>query len=215
MDVKKGLVEMDNEKMSKANKIILGSGIAFTSFTLLATIVSAFIEPEAIDPKKLSPRTKISYMATKQFAKLPEKEKENYVKKLGRSRRVYRQASRQLSDKERQVVRKNMRKVRMKQMKERVNKFFQMSPEEQNKYLDERIARMDRWRKAREARRAQGDNNSNNRSRNNSNSNSNRRRGNRGARRQGFFENTDSTTRAQLMELRRRIRERRKQKQSK
>ena len=207
---------MDNEKMSKANKIILGSGIAFTSFTLLATIVSAFIEPEAIDPKKLSPRTKISYMATKQFAKLPEKEKENYVKKLGRSRRVYRQASRQLSDKERQVVRKNMRKVRMKQMKERVNKFFKMTPEEQNKYLDERIARMDRWRKAREARRVQGNNNnSSNRSRNNSSSNSNRRRGNRGARRQGFLENTDSTTRAQMMELRRRIRERRKQTQSK
>ena len=106
-----------------------------------------------------------------------------------------------------------MRKVWQKRMKERVNKFFQMSPKEQNKYLDERIARRDRWRKAREARRrAQGDNN-NNRSRNNSNSNnsdSNRRR-NRSARRQGFLENTDSTTRAQMMEIHRRMRKRRKQ----
>lgn len=207
---------MDNEKKSKANKIILGSGIAFTSFTLLATIVSAFIEPKALDPKQLSPRTKISYMATKQFSRLPEKEKENYVKKLGSTRRVYRQARQQLSDKERQVIRKNMRKVWQKRMKERVNKFFQMSPEEQNKYLDERIARRDRWRKAREARRrAQGDSN-NNRSRNNSNSNnsnSGRRRGNRSARLQGFLEKTDSTTRAQMMEIRRRMRERRKQTQ--
>jgi isopenicillin N synthase-like dioxygenase len=209
-------MDMDNEKMSKANKIILGSGIAFTSFTLLATIISAFIKPEAIDPKKLSSRTKISYMATKQFARLPEKEKENYIKKLGRTRRVYRQARQQLSDKERQAVRKNMRKVWRKRMKERVNKFFKMSPEEQNKYLDEMIARRERWRKAREARRAQGNNNnSGNRSGNNSSSNTNRRRGNRGARRQGFLENTDSTTRAQMMELRRRMRERRQQTQAK
>lgn len=95
----------------------------------------------------------------------------------------------------------------MKQMKERASKFFKMSEDEQNKYLDKMNARRDKWRKAREARRAQ---------QKNSNTNNNRRRGgNRNARRQGFLEGMNSTTRAQFMEIRRRSRERRKQTQKK
>lgn len=195
--------------MDKKNKIILGSGISFAAFTMLATIISAFIEPEAPDPDQLSPRTKVAYMASKQFSRLPETEKIKYVKKVGRTRGVYRQ----LSEQERQTVRKNIRKVAMAEMKERTNKFFSMSQEEQNKYLDEMIARRNRWRAAREARRNQNNNSASRGSSNNNadNNNSNRRQGNRNARRQAFLESMDSTTRAQMTEIHRRMREREKQ----
>ena len=202
---------MSDDKMDKKNKIILISGISMASVTLLATIISAFYTPKAPDSKKLGPVKKVSYMASKQFASLPEQEKVKYVKSVGRSRSAYRQ----LSSQERTAIFKNTRKIMHKRIKERVNKFFKMSKEEQNKYLDERIAQRDKWRKAREARRAQSNNNSNTRTTNTSSSTTNRRRGNRNAWRQGFLEGMDSTTRAQMMELRRRMRERRKQQQKK
>ena len=193
-------------ELDKKNKIILGSGISVTSVTLLATIVSAFLGSKAPDPKQLDSRTKVVYMASKEFTSLPEAEKIKYIKSVGRSRGAYRQ----LSSAERQAVSKNTgiirRKVMMKRMKERANKFFKMSEEEQNKYLDEMNARRDRWRQAREARRAQVGSNNNRNSRNNTNR---RGGGNRNARRQSRYEGMDSTTRAQWMEIRRRARERR------
>jgi len=207
-------------ELDKKNKIILGTGISVTSITLLASAVSAFFPNKAPDPQKLDSRTKVVYMASKEFASLPEEEKINYIKKTGRSRRS---AYRQLSRPEREAVAKNTtvitRKIRMKQMKERANKFFKMSTEEQNKYLDEMNARRDRWIKAREARnanRTRAANNSNNRgsrstASNNNNRNSSNRSARRNARRQGFLEGMDSTTRAQWMEIRRRARERRQQ----
>ena len=195
-------------ELDKKNKIILGSGISITALTLLATAVSAFFPDKAPDPKKLDTRTKVVYMASKEFASLPEDEKINYMRKAGRSRRAYRQLSRP----EREAVAKNTtvirRKIRIKQMKERAKKFFKMSEDEQNKYLDEMNARRDRWRKAREARRAQASNSSN---RSANTSNNRRRGGNRNARRQSMLEGIDSTTRAQWMEIRRRARERRQQ----
>lgn len=193
--------------MDKKNKVILTIGISVASIVLLATIVSAFFTPEAPDPKQLGARTKVAYMASKQFASLPESEKIKYVKSVGRSRGAYRQ----LSSTERKAVFKNTRKIMLKQMKERVNKFFTMSEEEQNKHLDKMNAGRDRWRKARETRRAQQINTPKTQSSNNNN----RRRGNRNARRQGFLEGMDSTTRAQMMEIFRRARERRKQTQKK
>ncbi|MCK4982661.1 MAG: hypothetical protein KAS17_07035 [Victivallaceae bacterium] len=192
---------MKFKEMDRKNKIIMISGISVASVTLLATIVSAFFTPKAPDPKKLGPIKKVSYMASKQFAGLPEQEKIKYVKSAGRSRGAYRQ----LSSSERTALSKNTRKIRMKQMKEHVNKFFAMSEEEQNKYLDERIAQRDKWRKAREARRTKSS----------SSTTTNRRHGNRNAWRQGVMEGMDSTTRARMMELRRRMRERRKMTQEK
>jgi isopenicillin N synthase-like dioxygenase len=192
---------MNFSEMNKQNKIMIISGISVASLALLATIASAFYTPEAPDPKKLGSRTKVAYMASKQFASLPQAEKEKYVKKVGRSRSAYRQ----LSSTERKKVFSNTRSIMMKSIKERVNKFFAMSEEEQNKYLDDMNARRDKWRKAREARRAKEKS-----SKTSSNSN-NHRGGNRERRRQGFLEGMDSTTRAQMMEIRKRSRARRNQ----
>jgi hypothetical protein len=176
--------------MDKKNKITLTIGISVASIALLATIVSAFFTPEAPDPKELGMRTKVSYMASKKFASLPEKEKEKYISKVGRSRKMFKN----LSDTERKTVFKNIRKTRIKQMKERINKFSRMSQEEKNKFLDEMIAR-------RNARRAQ-------------NGEKNRPGGGiRSAMMQGMLENTDSTTRAQMSEMRKLIQERSNQTQ--
>ena len=199
-------------ELDKKNKIILGSGISVTTLTLLATAISALFPAKAPDPKKLDSRTKVVYMASKEFASLPEDEKVNYIKKTGRSRRAYRQ----LSQPEREAVSQNTtairRKIRMKEMKERASKFFKMSTEEQNKYLDQMNARMDRWRKAREAREANRTQASGSSNRNSSTASNNQRRGgNRNARRQSFLEGMDATTRAQLMEIRRLARARREQ----
>lgn len=205
-------------ELDKKNKIILGSGISVTTLTLLATAISALFPSKAPDPKKLDSRTKVVYMASKEFASLPEQEKVNYIKKTGRSRGAYRQ----LSQPEREAVSKNTtairRKMRMKEMKERADKFFKMNTEDQNKYLDAMNARMDRWRKAREARdanrtQASGGNNGSRGSQNSSTASNNQRRGggNRNARRQSMLEGMDSTTRAQWTEIRRRARERREQ----
>ena len=186
------------------------SGISVTSITLLATIISAFYSPEAPDPKKLDSRTKVAYIASKEFSRLPQEEKEKYIKSVGRStRRVYRQ----LSSTERQVVSKYTQKVRMKEMKERTKKFFKMNEDEQNKYLDAMNARRDKWRKAREIRRAKQKTTAkpktSSKAKSSTSSNTNRRGGNRNARMQGRYENMDSTTRAQWMEIRRRAKERR------
>lgn len=194
---------MKFNEMNKKNKAIIISGISVTSVTLLATIISAFFNTtKAPDPKQLGPRTKVAYMASKQFASLPQEEKTKYIKSVGRSRGMYRQ----LSSTERKKVFKNTRKIFMKRMKERATKFFKMSEDEQNKYLDQMNARRDKWRKAREARRAKEK--SNNKT---TTSTNNRRGGNRNARRQGFLEGMDSTTRAQFMEIRSRAKKRREQ----
>jgi hypothetical protein len=177
-------------------KIMLISGFLMFAITLLSMINSVYINPpKAPEPEQFTPQRKVTYMASKQFASLPLAEKEKYVTKLRKQtpRTVYRQ----LNDTERQAVLKNTRKVIFKRIKERTKKFFKMSEEEQNKYLDERIARWQKWRE----QRRQG----------NSSSRGRRHSGNRNAWRQGFIEGLDSTTRAQMMEIRRRIRARRKQ----
>lgn len=194
---------MKFKELDKKNKIIMISGISVASIALLATIISAFYKQEAPDPKELGPRTKVTYMASKQFARLPEAEKTKYIQKMGRPSR---QTFSNLSSKERQAVFKNTRKVMHKQMKKRINKFFKMSKEEQDKFLDNMIAQWDKRRKEMEARRA-------------ANGNSGRRegppRGNRQAMMQGILENTDSTTRAQMHEFFKRLRERREKNRGK
>lgn len=214
---------MDSDKMDKKNKIILGSGISFASLTILATIVSAFIPRKAPDPKTFDTRTKVAYMATKQFAALPEAEKVKYVRSVGNSRGAYRQ----LSSTEREKVEQNTRKVRFMEIKERNKKFFQMSYADQTKYLDQMIAQQERWRQAGEARGGQGGSGSNSNARDNSNNNNRRNAaassgnsnqqpsgGNRrAARQQARYEGMDSTTRAEMSEFFRRLRERRQQTQ--
>jgi hypothetical protein len=180
---------MSDKKMTKKNKMILISGISVAFVTLIAIIISSFITRKAPDPKLLGPKKQITYMASKQFARLPEQEKTKYIQKIGHPRKI----RKQLTDNERKAVFKNIRKVMQKKMKERIKKFAQMSEDEQNDLLDKIIAERNKRRRDREAQGNTGDHK------------------NRNAFRQGIFENTDSTTRAQMADFRRRIQERENQ----
>jgi hypothetical protein len=180
---------MKFKEMDKKNKIIIISGISVASVTLLATIISAFYTPKAPDPTQLGAKKKITYMASKQFARLPEAEKKKYVSKIGRPK------LKNLTSNERVAVFKNIRKIMLKKMKERINKFSQMSQEEKNEFLDQMIAR----RNAMRAKNGGGKRNGGPGG------------GNRNAMKQGMLENMDSTTRAQMSEIRKLIEERKKQ----
>lgn len=180
--------------MNKKNKIIIISGISVASVALLATIISAFYTPKAPNPKELGARAKVSYIASKKFARLPEKEKTKYLSKMGHPRQ---QMFKNLSNKERKAVFKNTRKIMYKQIKGITNKFFKMSKEEQNKFLDTVITMEEKHRKAREAQSKQ-------------NGDTGITIGSRSAMMQIMLETTDSNTRAQVMEFLKRLQERRK-----
>jgi uncharacterized protein YdaU (DUF1376 family) len=187
--------------MDKKNKVIMISGISVASLAMLAAIISAFHKPEAPNPNQLGSRTKVSYMASKQFANLSDKGKTAYIKKLGRSSM---KEYGKLNTNERNAVIKNTTKVKIEMMKGRLNKFFAMSKEEQNKHLDEQIAK---WEKAKERWKQKAS----------QNKGSNNKRNNAGINkmRQNFIENTDSTTRAQMMEYFKRVKERSSQNKGK
>jgi len=194
--------------MDKKSKVILTIGISFAGLVLLTTLISALIPREAPDPKELGPTRKVTYMASRNFARLPEREKIKYMSKV----RPSPQSMRTLSESERQAVFKNTGKVMHKQMhkmmKKKIKKFFQMSKVEQNQELDKMIAEHEKRRQEMEARRAQ--------------ENSGNRQGggppgggNHKAREQAMLEGTDSTSRAEMSEFFRLMHERRKQTQGK
>ena len=182
------------------NKLITVIGSAFAGITILGIAVAAFFKGEAPDPKQLGPDKKVRYMASKSFARLPEKEKEKYVSQLGRSGRRGFKAAKNMTPKERQAVFKNVRKLIQKKMKERIKKFKSMSKDEQNAFLDEMIARRKKFKDQMKKRMAEG-----------KKGGKGPGGGNRNAMRQGFLESMDSTTRAEMTEFRKRLKEREKQ----
>jgi len=190
---------MNNGKNDKSNKIILISGISVASITLLLTITSIFFASEAPDPAQLGPREKVSYMASKEFSRLPEAEKKKYMSKIGNSREMFKN----LSHAERKEVFKNTRKIMQQKRREQIDKFFKMNKEEQNSLLDKMIAEREKHEAARSSQRG---------------SKPPKPKGPGGdhkIRLQGILENTDSTTRGKEAEFSRRMEARRKQIQEK
>jgi len=195
-------------KAEKTNKIMLITGITVASVALIATAISAFNTLEAPDPNQLGPRKKLIYMSSKHFSRLPEKEKTVYIKKLGQtSMKEYRN----LSQKERTTLRKNTIKPKIKMFKKRMNKFFAMNKEDQDKHLDEQIAKWSKMRKRWKKRGAQNKKTTTNKSTSKESSDKKKQPNRSGdAMRQFFTENIDSTTRAQMMEYFKRIKARMK-----
>lgn len=197
-----------DKKKTPGNKfrrnILLGIIMLFFIISL-GVLFSPSEEDKAPDPEKMPQTDAVKYLASNEFASLPEKEQEIYMEKL-------REKSPEspphklfvaLNKEERAAVRKNTRKLMHKKMRERIKKFFGMTPEEQDAFLDQEIEKM---RERREQARAAGNNG----------------RpggppppgdGNHAARMQGMLENTDSTSRAQMHEFHRRMHERMQQQQ--
>lgn len=178
---------------NKKTAIIVSSCIlAIATLSLAAAFCHS--TPTAPDPSEMTKTSAIKYMATKEFAVLPEAEKERYFEKIAPKPGPGSPppAMDQLTDDERKTLHQNMRKLMQSHMKKRLQKFFSSSKEEQDKMLDDMIAE----RKEHEKNRSDDD---------------------KGGpppeedpakHMQDMLENTDSTTRARMNEMHERMRAR-------
>lgn len=208
----KGLFSPQNRV--KTISVLSGTGVA----AIIGLCIAIFSGPSLADaPKPGSDQKEISsYLASKEFGKLPVKDRQTYLESLRKNTTDDRSRFRQMRTmpaEQRQQMMNNMRPVFMAAQKEHLDKFFAMSPEDQEKELDKVAERMKQFRQNRQRNNNNANNtNQNNANRNNNNNNNNRNRGNFDARMKMRYEATDSDTRAKQTEYRRRLREKMKQK---
>lgn len=110
-------------------------------------------EPEQQDTTKIT-----KYLASEEFEKLEPEQKQAYVAgavKRFETENTWRPARQDLTDEERERLRKNAGPLFRKVMERRIEKYFEMPKEERTAYLDEMIDRFADMRKAREKRRAE------------------------------------------------------------
>ncbi|MDD5599184.1 MAG: hypothetical protein PHV82_14655 [Victivallaceae bacterium] len=172
--------------------------IAALAYSLGITGFCLLYQPVLPEVKKMEPAELLEFVASDRFAGLPVEKQKKYTSnlRLGPGNSGSQQILRNASPETREAVFRNMRKVMQQEMRERVKKFFQMSKEEQDKFIGQMAAEMKNRRPPPET----GNNRSGNNNRNSGNGKP--PRGNP----QAMFENTDSTTRAQMHEMHERIR---------
>ena len=158
--------------------------IAVISILLISWLYVRFcFRKNAPDPARMTDEQAIKYVASKDFAGLPESEKINYMDKMrakcGDAQGPPPQIA-GLTQSERQDMMKNMRPVMERKMKEDMKKFFAMSKSEQEAEIDRRIDEMEARRK---------------------NDTVGGPAGGPGGDPRGMFEGADSTTRAQMSKM--------------
>lgn len=195
---------------SRRKKVLVTLAIAIPVLGIAGLVTYKLTRPHAPDPAKLETKQAVKYLASKDFASLPEREKEDYMARLraknGDNPRMF--FSNDLTQEERHAMFKNTRQIMQKMMKERMNKFFAMSKEEQNQELDRIIKEME----ARRANRPQGGQGGRGPGGQGGQGGQGGRGpggGNMAARQQQRYEATDSTTRAQMTEFRKLLQQRR------
>ena len=129
---------MNQRKTISKKKIVIIAASSLLTLLLAAWLFYLLTRPHAPDLEKITAKDAVKYLSTKQFAALPEKEQEDYFSKLRSSKGSNPGMffSNDLSPEERTAMFKNTRKLMFKEMKQRMNKFFAMSKEEQDKELD-------------------------------------------------------------------------------
>ena len=147
-----------------------------------------------------SPQDVAAYVASNKFARLSADDKQAYLRQAGPG--LFR-SSRELSDEQRQKLRENIGPVFRQGMEDRINKYFELPPEEQIAYLDEMIDRMEAMRQAHPPRASAGSDGQNQRPRG--------RGGFTPARMKNRIENTSPEHRAKMAAFRKAMSERRKQ----
>jgi|GEM_PF-1447076 len=180
---------------------------------LIGTVVWWLLRPHAPDPTKLTTEKAVKYMASKEFARLSESDKEDYMRKLrsvngDQNRELFRQ---NLSPDERRAVMRNTRAMMQKAMRDHMRKFFAMSKEDQMKAINEELDR-------RAAERASRQQSGQGRPGGQGGPGQGGGRGPGGGDRTAFMrqmlEGTDSTTRAQMAVHRQMMREAAQQRQN-
>lgn len=121
-------------------------------------------KPKPPDVTPTNATNVVKFIASDQFAKLDDSQKKEYLDKMRDNpdmRNAMFSQNSNLTEEQRQNLRKNMGGVFRKQMKERMNKYFALkTPEEKNKMLDEMIDEMQKMRSEMEKHRQAAGNNS-------------------------------------------------------
>ena len=184
-------------KLNKKNKVIVIAGIAALLIFPLYEICFLFFHAHVPDPGMMTQKDAVKYLASKEFASLPESDQERYMKSVRKDKTGPPVPfANDLSQEERAAVFKNTRKLMQKEMKERMKSFFAMDKAAQDKFLDNMVKEMEERRKSGTAGGPGGG----------------PPPGGQGgpskAMMQNMMENTDSTTRAQMTEFRNRMEQR-------
>ncbi len=186
-------------KLNKKNKIIVIAGITALLLFPLYGLCFLLLHTHAPvpDPGRMTQKDAVKYLASKEFAALPESDQERYMKSLRKDKTGPPVPfANDLSQEERAAVFKNTRKLMQKEMKERMKSFFAMDKAAQDKFLDNMIKEMEERRKSGTAGGPGGG----------------PPPGGQGgpskAMIQHMLENTDSTSRAQMTEFMKRMEQR-------
>ncbi|MDY6912875.1 MAG: hypothetical protein SVT52_00215 [Planctomycetota bacterium] len=140
--------------MTAKKWITAGAGLA----VLASAGVSAWMfwpRPSPPNPAEQSPAEIVKYMASKQFARLPESQRKEYfneVRQAKPDRSLIRRTNfQELTETERTNLRRNVRPLFQRMMDEQVEKYFELPEADRTAYLDgfidrmqERAARRDR-----------------------------------------------------------------------
>ena len=172
--------------------IVLAGCVLVISVAGLAYVVWPSSPP---DPATQSPEETASYVASKQFAKLDDAEKQDYLSQIQGRRELFR-AAQDLSEEDRQKLRENVRPLFRRAMEDRVDEYFELSPEEQTVFLDGMIDQMETMRQGRPDRPA---------------GERQRRPGFTPDRMKNMLENTPPESRAKFVEFMDAVRKRRKE----
>ena len=140
--------------MNKQRWMILGGvGIVL----LVAGVITAavlYLNSKPTIPSKeeiqnQDPLATAQYIASEDFAKLPDDKKQEYLEAAmsdPNKRREMFALRDKLSDSERQQLRRNMRSVGRQRMQKRIDEYFKLPPDKREGYLDNMIDRMEEMR---------------------------------------------------------------------
>ncbi len=109
-------------------------------------------------PAEQTPGQTVKYLASEEFGRLDDADKQEYFDSVVdhyESKKTWPVPRAELTDEERERLRKNAGPLFQKMIGKRIDKYFQLPREERTAYLDEMIDRMEEMRKARQERRKQ------------------------------------------------------------
>ncbi len=130
--------------------------IAVAAVVVLGGIVAAAICCWPVTPPdpKENQEEAAKFLASRNFGRMKPQEQRDYIRSIGGPRALFRNRT-ALSESERRQAMENMRRIFAAEQAAKMRKFFAASLEEQNRMLDEDIARMKARRAEWEKRRAE------------------------------------------------------------
>lgn len=130
--------------------------IAVAAVVVLGGIVAAAICCWPVTPPdpKENQEEAAKFLASRNFGRMKLQEQRDYIRSIGGPRALFRNRT-ALSESERRQAMENMRRIFAAEQAAKMRKFFAASLEEQNRMLDEDIARMKARRAEWEKRRAE------------------------------------------------------------